>query len=366
MAYMPIIGYQEDTPHVSGDMGFMALGVRQLADTAMTDTDGDYAPLKLDEEGRVKVATKPASFALVTGQITAISQSVVCDVSRASNVMIHVIGGGTGVSASNATFYGSLDSTTGADGSWFIIQVIRSNANTIETTSGALTLGANASNPYAWEASVNGLTFVKITATAHGSGTAVWKFQRGSYATEPIPGAQVTATQPVSGTVTASNCTGSIAHSTATSGNPVFVGGTVVTTVDTTLVSNDRAQLPITSGQQVIIKPYASSELAFTYSSAIGTPLTSTTSTALKAASGASIRNYLVGLQVINTAATTGQLSILDGTTVIWTTWMPASMTQANIFDFTIPLKTTANAALNIQANVGMTLYISAQGYQGF
>jgi len=191
----------EDTPAVSGDKGLPLLAMRQLADTATTDTDGDYTLIKIDEEGRVKVATKPASFTLTTGNITASAQKVFCDVSRASNVMISMVA--ASLVGHNVTFEGSIDSTNGTDGNWFGIQVIRSNANTIELTSGVLA----ATPAYAWEASVNGLSFIRVRATAHTSGTATWNFQRGSYATEPIPAAQISGTQPVSGTLTSAGTT---------------------------------------------------------------------------------------------------------------------------------------------------------------
>lgn len=191
----------EDTPAVSGDKGLPLLAMRQLADTATTDTDGDYTLIKIDEEGRVKVATKPASFTLTTGNITASAQTVFCDVSRASNVMISMVA--ASLVGHNVTFEGSIDSTNGTDGNWFGIQVIRSNANTIELTSGVLA----ATPAYAWEASVNGLSFIRVRATAHTSGTATWNFQRGSYATEPIPAAQISGTQPVSGTLTSAGTT---------------------------------------------------------------------------------------------------------------------------------------------------------------
>lgn len=181
----------EDTPATSGDYGVPLLAMRQLADTTSTDTDGDYTLIKIDEEGRVKVATKPASFTLVTGSITANAQTVSCDVSRASNVQFHMVA--TSLVGHNSTFEGSIDSTNGTDGNWFGIQAVRSNANTIETTTGVLA----ATPAYAWEASANGLSFVRVRATAHSSGTALWKFQRGSYATEPIPAAQVSASQVV-------------------------------------------------------------------------------------------------------------------------------------------------------------------------
>jgi hypothetical protein len=195
----------EDAAAVSGDKGLPLLAMRQVADTTSTDADGDYTLIKIDEEGRVKVATKPASFAIVTSNITANAQTAFCDVSRSSNVMISMVA--ASLVGHNVTFEGSIDSTTGSDGNWFGIQVVRTNANTIELVTGVLA----ATPAYAWEASVNGLSFIRVRATAHGSGTATWKFQRGSYATEPIPAAQVSGTQPVSGTVTANIGTGALA-----------------------------------------------------------------------------------------------------------------------------------------------------------
>ncbi len=211
----------EDTAAVSGDKGLPLLAMRQISDTTSTDADGDYTLIKIDEEGRVKVATKPASFALVTGNITANAQTVFCDVSRASNVMISMVA--TTLVGHNSTFEGSIDSTNGTDGNWFGIQVIRSNANTIELVTGVLA----ATPAYAWEASVNGLSFIRVRATAHTSGTATWKFQRGSYATEPIPAAQISGTQPVSGTVTATVTAGTV--NPVVPATPYFVNSAATT-----------------------------------------------------------------------------------------------------------------------------------------
>jgi hypothetical protein len=47
--------YGEDSAHTSGDAGQFILGVRHDADTSLVDADGDYAPLQLDEQGRLKV-----------------------------------------------------------------------------------------------------------------------------------------------------------------------------------------------------------------------------------------------------------------------------------------------------------------------
>lgn len=201
-ANLDLATHQEDTPHVSGDYGQLMLAIRSDNDTP-TANDGDYTVFKLDEEGRLKVATKPASYADITGDITAVQATistpvaggtVAGDVSRASNIMAFCTGTFAGV---NCTFEGSIESS--GDTNWFGIQAIRSNANTIETTTGAL----SAAPAYAWEMSVNGLKRVRVRCTARTSGTQSWRFVLGTYATEPIPGAQVSATQPVSGTVTA-------------------------------------------------------------------------------------------------------------------------------------------------------------------
>ncbi len=193
----------EDTAALDGDKGLPLLGMRSASDAPTTSNDGDYALLKLDEEGRLKVSSKPASYPDITGDITAIQATIGTpvaggtvegDVSRASNVMAFCTGTFAGV---NCTFEGSLEATGNTN--WFAIQAVRSNANTIELATGAL----SAQPAYGWEMSVNALRRVRVRATARTSGTQSWRFVQGTYATEPIPAAQASATQAVSGTVTA-------------------------------------------------------------------------------------------------------------------------------------------------------------------
>lgn len=201
---MPVIGAfvkAEDTPSASGDYGIVLLAQRRDADSTAVDTDGDYSTLKTDEAGRLKVATQPASYALVSGNITASGQNVACDVSRASNIVLMM--NTASLSNHNCTFEGSLDSTNGTDGTWFALRSVRSNGNTIEYTTGTLA----ATPAYSWGLSVNACNYFRIRATSHTSGTATWKIQRGTYATEPVPAAQISGTQPVSGTVTANQGT---------------------------------------------------------------------------------------------------------------------------------------------------------------
>lgn len=188
-----------NAPFVDGAPGQVVLAKRRDSDST-TVADGDLNTLNMDEEGRLKVASKPASYAATVGNVTSATSTVVVNTERFSNLMIHCAGTFAGV---NCTFEGSLNSTNGTDGNWFAVQAIRSNANTIETTTGVL----GAAPAYAWELSVNALKYFRIRATAWTSGTQAWTLIPGTYATEPIPGAQVSGTQPVSGSLTSAGTT---------------------------------------------------------------------------------------------------------------------------------------------------------------
>lgn len=181
----------EDAAHSSGDKGVMVLGVRQDADTSPVSADGDYHALILNEAGRLKVSTVPADLAATTGTITANAQTVVVDVSRASNICLYVTGT---FSTVNLTFEASIDGGT----SWFAIQMVRSNANTVELTTGNL----SAAPAYSWEASVNAYTHFRVRATAFTSGTQNIRILPGVYATEPVIATQTTPVTVSSGTVT--------------------------------------------------------------------------------------------------------------------------------------------------------------------
>lgn len=178
-------------------------GTRRDADTTPA-ADGGTHSLYTNEDGRLKVAAKPGAFPVTTQNITSNGQTVPVSTATASNITIHIKGGGTAGAGGNFTFEGSVDSTNGTDGTWFGIQAVRTNANTIETATGVIALAINTGNAYAWEASVNAYQWVRVRATAFTSGIYVVTVIRGSYATEPIPAAQITGTQPVSGSVTVS------------------------------------------------------------------------------------------------------------------------------------------------------------------
>jgi hypothetical protein len=192
-----------DEVAVDGRSGMVVLVRRRDTDAEPVVDDGDFTFLNIDEEGRLKVSSKPASYPDITGDITAVQATIGTpvaggtvsgNVARASNIMAFCTGT---FSTVNCTFEGSLEAT--GDANWFAVQAVRSNANTIETATGNL----SAQPAYAWELSVNALRRLRVRCTARTSGTQSWRFVQGTYATEPIPAAQISGTQPVSGTVTA-------------------------------------------------------------------------------------------------------------------------------------------------------------------
>lgn len=229
----------EDSAGNNGDYGLVILVQRRDSDTTAVDNDGDYATLKTDEAGRLKVSALPASTVATTDTITSNGDRVAIDVSRYSNLMAHCFGT---FSTVNCTFEGSLNSTNGVDGNWFAIQAVRSNANTVETTTGNL----SAAPAYGWEMSVNGLKWFRVRATAFTSGTQTWVLQPAPYATEPVPAIQTASFNFAGGNnaVTLTPQTSSGAATThhhaisAASTNATSVKGSSGTITDITLSNN--------------------------------------------------------------------------------------------------------------------------------
>ena len=208
MSYQQLpIGAEDDT-FAAGQKGQYLLAVRRDSDTAPVN-DGKLMGLIMDDEGRLKTSNKTASFPVTTGPVNTVNAVLTVDVRRASNVVFHVKNTGTAaMAAGQFSFEASLDSTDGTNGTWFSIQAIRSNANTIETATGTLSIAIGAGLAYSWEASVNAYQYARVrnTTAVTTNAIATWIAQRGSYATEPIPAAQVSAPQPV--TLTSTTLTG--------------------------------------------------------------------------------------------------------------------------------------------------------------
>lgn len=165
---------------------------------------------------------------------------------------------------------------------------------------------------------------------------------------------------------------GQTAHSSASTGSPVRIGGRVITTLDTTLVQGDASDVMITSAGQTINKPYGSAENDWSYPAAAAGILNTTTAVTIKAAGAASIRNYITNIQISAEAlGAATELAVRDGAagTVLWRIKLPAGGLPATSFDFTNPLKGTAATLMEVvtlTASITGAVYFNAQGYQSF
>ena len=215
---------QHDEIATDGHGGLVMLAKRRDSDASAMVSDGDFGYISLDENQRVKVATQPASVDSGAGSITANGQNVSIKCGRFGNIAVSMVA--TSLVGHNASFECSNNSTTGSDGNWYGVQAVRSNANTVEAATGVLT----ATPVYMWHVNVGDYQYFRVRATAHTSGTAAYILKPGAYATEPIPAIQITGTQPVSGTVTATNTTPTVLNtSSAATTNPVLVKGSAGT-----------------------------------------------------------------------------------------------------------------------------------------
>ena len=171
---------------------------------------------------------------------------------------------------------------------------------------------------------------------------------------------QNTPSVAVSGTATVG---GAAAHDAAVSGNPVRIAGRALTAAYTTVATGDTADLVCTTQGVLVTRGNAIPELQWSYAAASG-GITGTTDVAMVAAAGAGLRRYLTSLTLSNNSATATEVVIKDGaSTVIW-----RDLVRANSGTFTVtfgdPLKTSANAALNVACiSAGAAVYANAQGF---
>jgi hypothetical protein len=220
------------------EVGTAALVMHRVAET--TDTaDGDWDTLTVDNLGHLKVTSTVASLADVIGDVNAVNGQLAIDTSQTANICFFVKNtGSVTLAAGTFVWEASLDSTDGANGTWFAIQAVRVGANTIENTIALSGMAAGAGFTTAWEASVNAYNWVRIRCTVAVTASAIahWMVARGTYSTEPIPAIQAHAVTVTSGAITA---TGTGTYAVTQSGNwNVFPGNGTAYTATTTASTN--------------------------------------------------------------------------------------------------------------------------------
>jgi hypothetical protein len=110
-----------------------------------------------------------------------------------------------------------------------------------------------------------------------------------------------------SGTVTTvTTLTGSgVAEDSATTANPLVVGGVVRTAMaPTTLVAGDAARITMTAGAATVTHPYSIPEVSWQTPAPIGGIANTTTSFQIKEAAGASLCNYVTSIDLLSETLT--------------------------------------------------------------
>lgn len=264
---------------------------------------------------------------LITGQggQTAVGQNIILpiagtsayDISGYKSIAIQIIPTGT-VSSGVVTFEASNDGVT------FVAIPLYDEAsltaNPISTVSPATGVNRFFLGPVHWR-----YFRARISTVIGGGGSlqAIAIINKEPYTPDIFTITQATAAN-LNMTATLASTTlsgGQTAHSAASTGNPVRVGGrvapTTIATQDTSLVAGDASEFAITTAMQQVIKANAASELDYNFF--LSTAGTVTTVQTLVQASGtASIRNYVKSIKIASDAlGAAGNLWILDGALTI-------------------------------------------------
>lgn len=137
-----------------------------------------------------------------SGTLQAANDAVILNVGTFNSALVHVRGGTVAAVGANLSFEASVDSTNGIDGTWFGLSAVRTNANTIEQSSGALGLGIGVGNPYAWRVNVANINYVRVRVNAITSGTVFALISASTAMAEVAPGIGSHAVTLSNGTVT--------------------------------------------------------------------------------------------------------------------------------------------------------------------
>lgn len=156
---------------------------------------------------------------------------------------------------------------------------------------------------------------------------------------------------------------GAVASGSPASGNPLFIGGEVRTANRAAEITGDILPFQLSSIGSLLVAPYALPDATWLYTAPAG-GIINNTAVAARAAAGAGIRNYVTGMQLSNANAVATEFAILDGATIIWRGFLPASNATTFDFEFITPLRGTANTAINVQClTTGAQVYVNLQGY---
>lgn len=258
------------------------------------------------------VTGQSAQTATVNNILTTTSGSAATDLTGYRTASVQVVSTGT---AGTFIFEGSNDNTNFQAIPVFSQLILTGTPITAAITATASQL------IYVFPVNFRYIRLRIATTITGGSIQAFSKFSQTNFTPAILQIAQATASNL---NVTASTVTtlttlanGQTAHSSASTGSPLRIGGRVVPTTiatqDATLVAGDASDAGISTGQQLIIKANSTAELDYNFN--FSTVASTVTVQQFVPASGtASVRNYISQLAISTDALGTGGVAwILDG-----------------------------------------------------
>lgn len=318
------LGKAEDAAHTSGDTGVMGLGVRNDTLASRGDTDGDYVPFQMNATG--------ALYIQEGAPLDVSASTVTVDNGGAFAVQIDA------ALPAGTNSIGKLGANSGVD----IGDVTINNASIAVTSASALDVSAQT-------VTVQGTVTANLGATDNAVLDSI--------------AAALAGTITVDGTgtfVTQSTATGNVAHDAADSGNPVKVGGKAITSEQTAVGNADRTDFVADVHGRQIVTPYCNKEQAVSGTASA----TDTSNTAVLAAAGAGVKNYITSISIHNSSDTDTYVTIKDGTTAKLVVAAPAK--GGAVLNLSVPLASTANTAINFASAASVsTMFVSAVGFTG-
>lgn len=357
------LGKAEDAPAASGDVGVMALAVRNDAGGALAGTDGDYIPLSTDSAGRLRVdasisggggtqytedtASAGAESLMLAGAVRRDTAASSSGTDGDYSTLNTDASGRLWTNGSGVTQPGSV--ADGADATFGAQADAASAGDTTTTTFMALFKRLLQR--------ITTLLAVFPTTIDTNSGNKSASTLRVAIATD----------QPALTNALLTTPGGNVAHDAADSGNPVKVGGRARSSEIAAVANDDRTDLLTDLVGKLITLPYANPENFV--SGCISSAMTGTTSTSLVGAPGAGLRNYITTIIVSNGHATVGtDILIQDGSGGTTLLVIPAAAVYGGAaITLPVPLRQpTANTALYAQnVTTGASTKVSAVGYKG-
>lgn len=399
------LGKAEDAAHTTGDVGVMALAVRQDTLGASAGTDGDYGALKISAAGALYVNVAEGGITAYTEDAASAGAESLCligavrrDTAASSSgtdgdySTVNTDSAGrlwvnaSGVAVPVTDNSGSL--TVDNAGTFAVQATLQASTNTQEVVGDAAHDAAAAGNPVLMGAYASAAAPTDVSADA--DVVRLWALRNGAQATQAtFAGVLASAGNGASGTgvqrvtiandstgilATVSTVTtlstltgGAVAHDGADSGNPVKVGAKCSLTLsDDTIVANaDRTDLTSDGDGALLVRPQF--PLGDLISERVSnTDGSSTASTNFGAV--ASTRSYITAYSIFRTDAGTTPIYVdfRDGTggSVLWSVVLPPNG-GANLASAVPLFRTSANTALAFDVSAATTtVYLSYSGFK--